>query len=163
MTQYDYDTQSRRAVVRERVEELPDPQAAEAPREIYQEQRVGPAGTQVVRSEHVQVPSPAAQSAGRVARAKQVVYFVFGAINVLLLMRFIFLALGASEASPFIQLIYGLSGLFVRPFQGIFGEPALGASVLEWASLIAIAVYSLIAYGIARLIDLIYAPPQALR
>ncbi|KPV52611.1 hypothetical protein SE17_14465 [Kouleothrix aurantiaca] len=91
-------------------------------------------------------------------RIKQIVYFVVGVINVLLALRFVFLALGASEASSFIRLVYGLSQPFVMPFLGIFGEPTLGASVFEWASLIAIAIYMLLAYGIARVIELAYSP-----
>jgi hypothetical protein len=55
-----------------------------------------------------------------------------------------------------------LSRPFVLPFLGIFGEPSLGASVLEWASLVGIVVYALVAYGLARLIELIYFPaPRA--
>ena len=64
----------------------------------------------------------------------------------------------ASEASGFIRFIYGLTQPFVMPFLGIFGEPSLGASVFEWASLIAIAIYMLLAYGISRIIELMYAP-----
>lgn len=127
-------------------------------REIYSEQIAGPEGERVVRSEHVRVPSAASVETARIARIKQIVYFVVGVINVMLLMRFVFLALGASEASGFIRLIYGLSQPFVMPFLGIFGEPSLGASVFEWASLIAIAIYMLLAYGISRIIELMYAP-----
>jgi len=127
-------------------------------RDIYQQRVSGPAGEQVVQSEHVSVPSSAARRAADVSRAKQIIYFVFGAIEALLAMRFVLLALGASEASAFVRLIYGLSRPFVLPFQGIFGEPTLGASVLEWASLVAIIVYALLAYGLARLVELIYTP-----
>jgi hypothetical protein len=132
----------------------------DAAREIYQERASGPAGERVVHSEHVSVPSEAARRAAGVARAKQIVYFIFGAIEALLAARFVLLALGANEASSFVRLIYGLSRPFVLPFQGIFGEPALGASVIEWSSLVGIIVYALIAYGLTRLIELIYAPPS---
>ena len=98
-----------------------------------------------------------------VARAKQIIYFIFGAIEVLLALRFILLVLGANEASGFVRLIYGLSRPFVLPFLGIFGEPTLGASVLEWASLVGIIVYALAAYGLARLVELIYAPATRAR
>ena len=127
-------------------------------RDIYQQRVSGPAGEQVVQSEHVSLPSRAARRAADVSRAKQIIYFVFGAIEALLAMRFILLALGANEASGFVRLIYGLSQPFVLPFQGIFGEPTLGASVIEWASLVGIIVYALIAYGLARLVELIYTP-----
>ncbi len=129
-------------------------------RDVYEEHVAGTADDQVIRSEHVHVPSEATRRAAMIARSKQIIYFIFGIINVLLLLRFIFLALGASQASPFVNFIYGLSRPFVLPFQGIFGEPTFGDAVLEWASLVAIAIYMLIAYGLARVLELAYAPPR---
>ena len=133
----------------------------EVTRDVYTQRTAGPAGDQVVRSEHVHVPSEAARRAATIARAKQIIYFVFGLINILLVLRFIFFALGASQASPFVNLIYGLSRPFALPFQGMFAEPTVGSSVLEWASLVGIAIYMLVAYGLARLVDLVYAPARS--
>ena len=150
---------ARRDVYRETlVDETSAPVADAAAREVYQERVSGPGGDQVMRSEHVSVPSEAARRGAGVMRAKQVIYFIFGAINVLLVMRFVLLLLGASEVSPFVNLIYSLSRAFVLPFRGIFAEPDLGASVIEWAALVGMIVYSLLAYGIVRVIELIYAP-----
>jgi uncharacterized protein YggT (Ycf19 family) len=129
-------------------------------REVYQERVSGPAGEQVTRSEHVSVPSVAAKQRAGVARARQVIYFIFGAINVLLVIRFVLLGLGAQQASSFVAFIYSLSYPLVLPFQGIFPEPTLGGSVFEWASLVAIGIYSLLAYGLVRIVALIYAPPR---
>jgi hypothetical protein len=138
----------------------PEALADDAQRDVYRERVVGPAGEQVVRSEHVSVPSEADRRFATAERIKQVIYFVFGAISVLLALRFVLLLLGASQASPFVQLIYGLSGIFVLPFSGIFGEPSFNASVVEWSSLVGIIVYSLVAYGLARLVDVSYAPAR---
>ena len=137
------------------VNAMPDDTA----RDIYTQRVSSPAGEQVVHSEHVNLPSKATRRAADVSRAKQIIYFIFGAIEALLAVRFILLALGANEASGFVRLIYALSRPFVLPFLGIFGEPTLGASVLEWASLVGIIVYALVAYGLARLVELIYARP----
>ena len=169
MTEREHDrttpAMNRRDVYVERNVDVVDAPVEDTRRDVYQERVSGPAGEQVVRSEHVSVPSDAAQRAAIVARAKQVIYFIFGVIEALLALRFVLLALGAGEASPFVRLIYGLSRPFVLPFQGIFGEPTLGASVIEWSSLVGIVVYALVAYGLARLIELIYAPtrPSAAR
>jgi YGGT family len=127
-------------------------------RDVYQERVSGSAGDQVVRSEHVSVPSDADRRGAGVTRITQVIYFVFGVINMLLVIRFVLLLLGANEVSSFVKLIYSLSGAFVLPFRGIFAEPDLGASVIEWAALVGIVVYSLVAYGLARVVELIYAP-----
>jgi hypothetical protein len=134
--------------------------ADDVSRDVYQERVVGPAGEQVVRSEHVSVPSEADRRAATAERMKQVVYFITGAIAVLLGARFALLLLGASEASGFVRFIYGLSTPFMLPFVGIFGEPTFGASVVEWASVVGIIVYLLVGAGIAKLIDVAYAPAR---
>ena len=152
---------ARRDVYHETVVDAPSaPPANAGARDVYQERVSGPAGDQVLRSEHVSVPSDAAHKRASVTRIQQVIYFICGVINVLLLLRFVLLLLGANEASPFVTLIYGLSRPFVLPFRGIFATPDLGASVIDWAALVGIVVYSLIAYGLARGIALIYAPVQ---
>lgn len=140
-----------------------DDALVDADRDIYQERVAGPAGEEVVRSEHISVPSEAAQRGAGVARAKQVIYFIFGAIEALLALRFVLLLLGANEASSFVSLIYTLSHPFALPFQGIFGEPTFGASMIAWSALVGIVVYALMAYGIARLVELVYAPVRPTR
>jgi uncharacterized membrane protein len=133
-----------------------------AAREIVQEHISGPAGDQVVRRERVRVPSEAARQAVTATRIQQVITFIFGMLVALLAIRFALLLLGANPASGFVQLIYGLTALFVAPFQGMFSEPAVGASLIEWAAIVAIMIYSLVAYGLNRLVDLIYrAAPAA--
>jgi YGGT family len=167
MTQREYEPRrdatasERREVYRQTTVDDEHIGTADTTRDVYEERVAGPANDQVIRSEHVHVPSESTRRAATIARTKQIIYFIFGIINVLLALRFIFLALGASEASPFVNFIYTLSRPFVLPFQGIFGEPAFGGSVLEWASLVAIAIYMLLAYGFARVLELVYAPPRA--
>ncbi len=153
---------AQREIYHETVVDEPDT-LVDADRDLYQERISGPTGEEVLRSEHVSVPSAASQRAARVARAKQVIYFIFGAIEALLAIRFVLLLLGASEGSSFVALIYGLSRPFVLPFQGIFGEPSFGTSVIEWSSLVGIIVYALVAYGLARLMELVYAPVRSSR
>lgn len=138
-------------------------ESVEVTRDVYAQRTAGPAGEQVTRSEHVHVPSEGTLRAATVARTKQIIYFVFGIISILLLLRFIFFALGASEASPFVNFIYSVSRPFALPFQGMFAEPTVGSSVLEWASLVGIAIYTLISYGLARIVDLVYSPARAVR
>ena len=169
MTEHEYPREpnqpatTRSDVYIERQVDTTDVPPEDATRDIYSQRVTESAGEQVVRSEHVSVPSNAARRAANVVRAKQIMYFIFGVIEALLAVRFTLLLLGANEASGFVRLIYGLSRPFVLPFQGIFGEPALGASVLEWSSLVGIIVYALVAYGLIRLIELIYAPATRTR
>lgn len=85
----------------------------------------------------------------------KIVWYIAGIIIALLALRVIFLLLAANQGSPFVDFVYGLSGIFAAPFFGIFGyTPAYGQSVLELSSLVAIAIYALIAWGIAKLATL---------
>lgn len=86
--------------------------------------------------------------------AARVVYYIGGFIISLLALRLIFQLLGANQANEFVNFIYGLSGLFVAPFYGIFGEPTFGRSQFETSTLVAMIVWALLTWGIARLITL---------
>ncbi len=81
-----------------------------------------------------------------------VVYFLTGIIEVLLAFRFILKLTGASTLSSFVSFIYGITGLFIAPFEGIFrrgiSQGIETASVFEPANLVAMAVYALLAWGI---------------
>lgn len=85
---------------------------------------------------------------------QRVVYYIGGVIVALIVLRFIFQLLGAAEGNPFVDFIYGLSALFVWPFDGIFGEPTYGFSHFDSAALVAIIVYGLVTVGVAKLFTL---------
>lgn len=82
---------------------------------------------------------------------QRVVWFIAGLISVIIALRFVLLLLGANRGAGFTDFVYSLSAPFVAPFVGIFGEPAYGTSVFEVSSLLAIAIYLLVAWGIAKL------------
>jgi hypothetical protein len=89
----------------------------------------------------------------------RVVYFVLGVLEVIMGLRFIFRLLGANQGSPFAMFLYGLSHVFVAPFNGIFNDQAIGnTSVFEVSTLIAMLVYALIAWGLVELSKLVLAP-----
>lgn len=84
------------------------------------------------------------------------IYFLFGALEILLAFRLLFKFTGASVSSAFVDLIYALSGVFILPFEGIFHRLfARGietTSVLEPSTIVAIIVYAVLAWGIVKLI-----------
>ena len=86
--------------------------------------------------------------------AKRIVYYIGGVIIALIALRFLLLLLGANQGSGFVDFIYGLSGIFVAPFVGIFGEPTFGVSYVETSSIVAIVVYALLTIGIGKLFTL---------
>jgi hypothetical protein len=86
--------------------------------------------------------------------AQRVLYYVGGVIIALLLVRFVLQLLGASQGSQFVDFIYTLSAPFVAPFVGIFGQPTFGVSQFESSTVVAVIVYALVIFGIAKLISL---------
>lgn len=87
--------------------------------------------------------------------AARLVYFITGFIVILLVLRMVLLLLAANRDNVFVTFIYDLSGMFAAPFYGIFSyTPAYGSSVFEVSSLVAILVYALIGWGLAKLVTL---------
>ncbi|NLK68850.1 MAG: YggT family protein [Clostridiaceae bacterium] len=89
-------------------------------------------------------------------KAKNVIYYILGLLEVLLGLRFLFMLLGANPRSGFTSFIYAITGIFIAPFSGIFSPFSTtglaSRSVLDPATLIAMAIYALIAWGIVRLL-----------
>src|SRR3989344_6306672 len=104
----------------------------------------------------------------RIASSTQTVeyliYFFFGALEILLAFRLVLKLMGASTASGFVGLIYGLTRIFILPFEGIFRRgTAQGietTAILEPSTLVALIVYSLLAWGIIKLVKIISGEKQ---
>jgi hypothetical protein len=81
----------------------------------------------------------------------QAIYLIFGLIEALLLIRFVLKALAADAEAGFAQFIYGMTAPLVAPFLGLFGTPqAASGATLEVHTLIALVIYALIAWLLAR-------------
>jgi hypothetical protein len=79
------------------------------------------------------------------------IYLIFGLIEALLLIRFVLKALGANAEAGFAQFIYGVTGPLVAPFLGLFGTPqAASGATLELHTLMALVIYALVAWLLAR-------------
>ena len=88
-------------------------------------------------------------------RTEQAVWLVTGIVTALLIIRFVFKVLAASTHANFVTFIYNLTQLFVAPFHGIFNTQASGRNVFEPESVIAIVIYLLIGWGLARLVRVV--------
>ncbi|MDO8881118.1 MAG: YggT family protein [Coriobacteriia bacterium] len=86
------------------------------------------------------------------AVVSRVVMFVFGVIEVLIAIRFVFTLLGANAEAGFVKFVHDLSGVFMAPFNAIFETQSVSGATFEWSALVAIAVYALIAWGIVALV-----------
>jgi hypothetical protein len=105
-----------------------------------------------VQTEH---PQKVYEKKKAIFRTYQVIWYILGVIEVLLVFRVILKMLGASPLSGFTILIYTLSDPFALPFYGIFKISRVEGSVFEWSTFVAGTVYLIIAYGITALMQVI--------
>lgn len=91
-------------------------------------------------------------------KAKNIVYYILGVLEVLLAFRLVFKLLGANPKSPFVSFIYSVSQAFLAPFNGIFRSAVTkgieAQSILEPTTIIAMIVYAILAWGIVKLIEI---------
>jgi uncharacterized membrane protein len=104
-------------------------------------------------AEHTEavVSDPYAQRRGIASKVSQAIYLIFGIVEALLVIRFVLKLLGANAEAGFASFIYRVSTPLVAPFVGLFGTPQLNGMVLELESIVAIVVYGLVAWGLAKL------------
>lgn len=87
--------------------------------------------------------------------AQRVVWYIAGVILVLLAFRFLLSLLGANPGNGFADFIYGTSEPLVSPFFSLFNyDFDNGTSRLEVFTLVAMAVYAVVAWGISKLVSI---------
>lgn len=90
--------------------------------------------------------------------AYQVIWYIFGFIEIVLAFRFVLKLLGANPDAGFTQLVYGLSSPFAGPFLNIFHASANRGvettSFFEWSTLVAAVVYVVVTWGIIKIFKL---------
>jgi hypothetical protein len=82
-------------------------------------------------------------------------------LEILLAFRFVLRLIASNSESGFGMLMYGITGVFVAPFNGLVGTPTSGGAALEVTTLIAMAVYALVFWGIAYVIRMVVDRPTA--
>lgn len=93
-------------------------------------------------------------------KATQLVWLLFGLLISLIALRIGLKLIGANPGSPIVTMIYGFTDLFLFPFNGMVNSPTTGNIVLELSSFFAILVYGLIAWGVAKVIWLVFYRPR---
>ena len=101
------------------------------------------------------VPAPRREI--RHFKAVNIIYYIAGVIEILLVFRFIFRLFAANAASGIVVFIDTVSAPFMAPFNLIFPSSTIGNNVFEWPILLAMAFYLIIAFGIVQLINVIIA------
>lgn len=84
-------------------------------------------------------------------RGTQIVWYVLGILEALLMFRFVLKLLDANPNAGFTDFIYSVTYVFAAPFLNVFRMTRVEGSVLEWTTLLAMLVYYLAAVAIVRL------------
>lgn len=84
-------------------------------------------------------------------RGVQTVWYLLSVLEVILAFRFVLKLMGANPGAGFTDFIYSLSWLFVAPFAAVFPRTIVEGNVFEWTTLLAMAVYYIIALAIIHL------------
>ena len=95
-----------------------------------------------------------------IATPYSLLLFLFDALETVLLARFVFVLFGANSANWFVRALYGLTEPLVAPFRSIFSQSSVNGFTFEWGTLIAMAIYGLIAALAFRLLFTIANPHE---
>ena len=91
----------------------------------------------------------AAERRFRMFKIYRIMWAILVLLEILLIFRFLLRLISANPNSGFAMFIYGITGVFVAPFNGLISTPTSGGSALEVTTLIAMAIYALVFWGIA--------------
>lgn len=86
----------------------------------------------------------------------QFVYLVFGIIETLLLLRFVFGVTGANRGASIVNMVYSITDILMAPFNFVFPANAVAGSVFEWSVIVAMIFYALLAWIIMKIIRIMY-------
>jgi hypothetical protein len=90
----------------------------------------------------------------------QLIWLLLGILEALIALRIGLKLIGANPESPIVALIYGLTFLFLFPFEGMVATPATGNIVLELSSLFAMLIYALIGWALERTVWVLFYRPR---
>ncbi len=104
--------------------------------------------TRIVQDDNTGGIEPASTAVdNRSSLLPRIVYGIASIIGFFLVFRFILALLGANQSNTFVSFVYSVSHPLVAPFFGMFNYRVVyGVSRFEFETLIALAVYSFIAY-----------------
>lgn len=99
------------------------------------------------------------QSISSTQTAEYVLYYILGALEVLLAFRLVLKLTGASMSSGFVNLMYTITSIFILPFEGIFrrglAQGIETTAVFEPSTVVAMIVYGIAAWGIVALLHVL--------
>ena len=89
-------------------------------------------------------------------RITQIIWLATGVLESLIAIRVLLKLMAANPSAGFAAFIYNMTAVFLAPFFGLTATPSANGSVLELSSLIAMLVYALLAWGIVRVLWIVF-------
>jgi hypothetical protein len=128
---------------------------------VHRDDDVAPAGTPVGSTAVTSRTVVARPSGGEVAG--RVVIFLFGIVQVLIILRIVLLLLDAREGNELVSFILNSSQIFVGPFEGILRTDALKAagSIFDLAAVLALIGWSVLEALILAAVGIFRREPTA--
>jgi hypothetical protein len=80
-----------------------------------------------------------------------IVWYLLGILETLLGFRFVLRLFSANPAAGFTDFIYEATAPLVDPFFNVIGASRVDTGTVEWSTLLAMAVYWLLAWAVVRL------------
>jgi hypothetical protein len=99
-------------------------------------------------------PSSISPNTRPIFRLRQIIWYLLAILEILLVFRFFLKLLGANPLSAFSSFIYGVTYIFMAPFVNIFKISYPDGNALNWATLLAMFVYWLVAAGALRFLTM---------
>jgi hypothetical protein len=134
------------------MEDIPLKQAAPAPAPLLENTQ--DAESAEVRQEEARTVKYA------ISKLNDFLQWFVAVLEVTLLIRFIFKLIAADQNNLFAGFIYALTSIIIYPFYNIVHTPVVKGSVFEWPTLIAMAIYWLIFWGIRRFLRILISGPE---
>ena len=92
-------------------------------------------------------------------KSTQIIWFIFGLIEALLGMRFLFKLIGANPENAFASLLYAVTDVLLAPFANLASAPSANGLVVEFSTLLAMLIYAFFGWALERLIYVIFYKP----
>lgn len=104
--------------------------------------------------------SEESQSRLKTYKSTQIIWFIFGLIEAMLGLRFIFKLIAVNPNNPFASLLYSVTDLLLTPFASLAGAPSADGMVLELSTLLAMLVYAMFGWALERVIYVLFYKPK---
>jgi len=143
----------------ERLQLLKRIEVRKAEAKLQREVAIALGRQQLAEAERVRA-TIAAEQRQLLLKISQFIWLGFGVLEGLIGLRILLKLVAANPNTPFADLIYSVTNVFLWPFNGLTMTPAADGLVLEIPSIIALFFYALVSILIQRLLWIAFSRPR---